>query len=48
MLERAKTVTTNGEYTAVEYARFADDLVVLVDAVTSHTDFGARFRPIRG
>ena len=36
MLERAKTVTTNGEYTAVEYARFADDLVVLVDAHPRH------------
>ena len=32
MLERAKTVTSDGPYTAVEYARFADDLVVLVDA----------------
>jgi RNA-directed DNA polymerase len=36
MLERAKTVTTNGEYSAVEYARFADDLVVLVDAHPRH------------
>jgi RNA-directed DNA polymerase len=36
MLERAKTVTANGEYTAVEYARFADDLVVLVDAHPRH------------
>lgn len=32
MLERAKSVTRDGRYTAVEYARFADDLVVLVDA----------------
>jgi hypothetical protein len=31
MLERAKTVT-RCKYTAVEYARFADDLVILVDA----------------
>ena len=31
MLERAKEVTRNGEYTYVEYARFADDLVILVD-----------------
>jgi RNA-directed DNA polymerase len=31
MLERAKDVTRNGAYTHVEYARFADDLVVLVD-----------------
>ena len=32
MLERAKSVTRDGRYDAVEYARFADDLVVLVDA----------------
>ena len=31
MLERAKEVTRNGKYTYIEYARFADDLVVLVD-----------------
>ncbi|MEJ2427027.1 MAG: group II intron reverse transcriptase/maturase [Candidatus Thiodiazotropha sp.] len=31
MLERAKQVTRNGRYTRIEYARFADDLVVLVD-----------------
>lgn len=31
MLERAKEVTRTGEYTHIEYARFADDLVVLVD-----------------
>ena len=31
MLEKAKTVTRNGPYTYIEYARFADDLVVLVD-----------------
>ncbi len=31
MLELAKEVTREGEYTHVEYARFADDLVVLVD-----------------
>lgn len=31
MLETAKTVTRNGPYTYMEYARFADDLVVLVD-----------------
>ena len=36
MLERAKTVTRYGKYTAVEYARFADDLVVLVDAHSRH------------
>jgi RNA-directed DNA polymerase len=31
MLERAKEVTRRGEYTYLEYARFADDLVILVD-----------------
>jgi RNA-directed DNA polymerase len=36
MLERAKTVTRYGKYTAVEYARFADDLVILVDAHPRH------------
>ena len=32
MLERAKAVTQSGRRTAVEYARFADDLVILVDS----------------
>ena len=32
MLEHAKASTRIGNYTAVEYARFADDLVILVDA----------------
>jgi len=36
MLERAKTATTHGGYSAVEYARFADDLVVLVDNHPRH------------
>jgi RNA-directed DNA polymerase len=31
MLERAREVTRDGRWTRVEYARFADDLVVLVD-----------------
>ncbi|ABK44488.1 RNA-directed DNA polymerase (Reverse transcriptase) [Magnetococcus marinus MC-1] len=31
MLERAKEVTRKGKYTHIEYARFADDLVILVD-----------------
>ncbi len=31
MLERAKEVTRNGRFTYIEYARFADDLVILVD-----------------
>ena len=32
MLERAKEVTRSGKYTYIEYARFADDLVILIDA----------------
>ena len=32
MLERAKEVTRDQRWTRVEYARFADDLVILVDA----------------
>ena len=36
MLERAKEVTRSGRYTYVEYARFADDLVVLIDAYPRH------------
>src|SRR5262249_37304853 len=36
MLETAKEVTRNGEHTQIEYARFADDLVVLVDAHRRH------------
>lgn len=31
MLEKAKEVTRRGKYTYIEYARFADDLTVLVD-----------------
>ncbi len=36
MLERAKRVTRYGEFTAIDYARFADDLVILVDAYPRH------------
>ena len=36
MLERAKEVTRRGQYTYVEYARYADDLVILVDAYPQH------------
>lgn len=36
MLERAKALTSYGRYAAVEYARFADDLVVLIDAHPRH------------
>ena len=31
MLERAKEATRQGKYTPIEYARFADDMVILVD-----------------
>ena len=37
MLERAKETTREGQYTFIEYARFADDLVILVDAFPRHT-----------
>ena len=36
MLERAKEITRNGKYTYIEYARFADDLVILIDAHPRH------------
>ena len=36
MLERAKEVTRRGKYTYVTYARYADDLVILVDAFPQH------------
>ncbi len=36
MLEQAKEVTLYGRYTAIEYARFADDLVILIDAHPRH------------
>jgi len=36
MLEKAKAVTQEGKWVLVEYARFADDLVVLVDAHSRH------------
>jgi RNA-directed DNA polymerase len=36
MLERAKETTRNGQYTYIEYARYADDLVVLIDAHPRH------------
>jgi len=36
MLERARAVTRNGRYTYIEYARFADDLVILIDAYKRH------------
>src|SRR6266849_6165988 len=36
MLERAKETTRLGKYTYIEYARFADDLVILIDAYPRH------------
>jgi RNA-directed DNA polymerase len=36
MLERARKATRYKQYTAVQYARFADDLVILVDAHPRH------------
>jgi RNA-directed DNA polymerase len=36
MLERAKAVTRRGKYTYLEYARFADDLVIVIDASPPH------------
>jgi len=36
MLERAKEVTRFGKYTNIEYARFADDMVILVDIHQRH------------
>src|SRR6267143_2575926 len=36
MLERAREVTRNGKHTYIEYARFADDLVILIDAHPRH------------
>ena len=40
MLEKAKAVTANGGWTVVEYARFADDMVVLVDGHPRHAWLG--------
>lgn len=36
MLEKAKEATRSGQYTYIEYARYADDLVVLIDAYKRH------------
>jgi hypothetical protein len=35
-VERAKETTRFGKYTYIEYARFADDLVILIDAHPRH------------
>jgi RNA-directed DNA polymerase len=39
MLERAKEVTRNGPYSRVEYVRYADDLIVLVDGRYSRREW---------
>src|ERR1700693_112526 len=36
VLERAMETTRNGKYTYVQYARFADDLVILIDSHPRH------------
>ena len=36
MLERGRAVTRRDKYTHIEYARFADDLVILIDAHKRH------------
>jgi RNA-directed DNA polymerase len=36
MLEKAMVTTRRGKYTHVQYARFADDLVVLLDSHPRH------------
>ena len=36
MRARAKEVTRSGKYTYIEYARFADDMVIFVDAHRRH------------
>ena len=38
MLERAREVTREGAYTRVQYARYADDLVILVDGHPRHAE----------
>lgn len=36
MLEKAKETTQRGSYTPIEYVRFADDLIILVDGDPRH------------
>ena len=36
MLEKATATTRRGKYTQVQYARFADDLVILIDSHPRH------------
>ena len=41
MLEKAKAVTGKSGFTYIEYARFADDLVILVDGL--YADYKVRY-----
>ena len=43
MLERAKAVTRHHQWTYVEYARFADDLVVLVAPIRASAGCAGRW-----
>ena len=43
MLERAKAVARTGAHGYVEYARWADDLVVLVKTITGKTGWWRRY-----
>jgi len=36
MLEKAIATTRNGKYTYIQYVRFADDLVILIDSYSRH------------
>ena len=36
MLEKAIDTTRYGKYTSIQYARFADDMVILIDAHPRH------------
>jgi len=36
MLEKALDTTRNGKYTYIQYVRFADDLVILIDSYSRH------------
>src|SRR5258708_16386987 len=36
MLEKAIATTRYGKYTSIQYARFADDLVILIDSHRRH------------
>ena len=47
MLERAMEATRYGKYTSVEYARFADDLVILIDAHPQHDGDGGGGKRLR-